>query len=364
MFLLRPGRTELRSQHCQFHRGSRPLNILRTSVFCPCPARRCWPGGGTSSIFSWFRGMPMSTTRPSAFRLLGRVLEAAGYRVGILAQPDWKNPEAFRTMGRPRLFAAVSGGAMDSMVNHYTAARKIRRNDAYTPGGRAGARPNRAVIAYTSALKGAFKGVARPHRRYRGQPATAGPLRLLGRQGAPFHPAWTARPTCSIFGMGESPLLEITRRAAAGEPLFGMREIRGTAFVAGEAPAKGVILPPFERVAEDTGAYNEAFRLAARETSPFSGRPLLQGHGSRWVVVNPPALPLTEQKSIGSTRSPSRNFLIPPTANRFRPTSRSGFPSPPTEAASAVALSAPLPITRASSSSPAPRHRSCRRSTD
>ena len=75
--------------------------------------------------------------------LLARLLESEGYRVGILAQPDWKNPEAFKLMGRPQLFAAISAGAMDSMVNHYTAAKKIRRDDAYTPGGQAGKRPNR-----------------------------------------------------------------------------------------------------------------------------------------------------------------------------------------------------------------------------
>ena len=91
--------------------------------------------------------------------LLARLLEAEGFRVGIIAQPDWRDPEAFRIMGRPRLFAAISSGAMDSMVNHFTAAKKVRNDDAYTPGGRAGARPNRAVIAYTAAVKGAFKGL-------------------------------------------------------------------------------------------------------------------------------------------------------------------------------------------------------------
>jgi uncharacterized radical SAM protein YgiQ len=227
--------------------------------------------------------------------LLGRMLEAAGYRVGILAQPDWQNPEALRCMGRPRLFAAVSAGAMDSMVNHYTAAKKIRRNDAYTPGGRAGTRPNRAVIAYTGALKGAFKGI----------PVLIGGIEASLRRLAHYD-YWDDRVRRSIlidskadllvFGMGESPLLEIARRAAAGESLSGMRGVRGTAFVAGEAPGGHVVVPPFETVAKDPEAYNEAFRLAALETSPFSGRPLAQGHGSRWVAVNPPAFPLSEEE--------------------------------------------------------------------
>ncbi|MDO9080107.1 MAG: YgiQ family radical SAM protein, partial [Desulfuromonadales bacterium] len=91
--------------------------------------------------------------------LLARLLESAGYRVGIVAQPDWREKEAFTGMGRPRLFAAVAAGAMDSMVNHYTAAKKRRNDDAYTPENRAGARPNRAVIAYVAAVKGAFRGL-------------------------------------------------------------------------------------------------------------------------------------------------------------------------------------------------------------
>ncbi|MEJ2700000.1 MAG: YgiQ family radical SAM protein, partial [Desulfuromonadales bacterium] len=227
--------------------------------------------------------------------LLGRMLEAAGYRVGILAQPDWQNPEALRCMGRPRLFAAVSAGAMDSMVNHYTAAKKIRRNDAYTPGGRAGTRPNRAVIAYTGALKGAFKGI----------PVLIGGIEASLRRLAHYD-YWDDRVRRSIlidskadllvFGMGESPLLEIARRAAAGESLSAMRGVRGTAFIANEPPGGHVVLPPFETVAKDPEAYNEAFRAASLETSPFSGRPLVQGHGSRWVAVNPPAFPLSEEE--------------------------------------------------------------------
>jgi uncharacterized radical SAM protein YgiQ len=227
--------------------------------------------------------------------LLGRVLEAAGFRVGILAQPDWRDPEALRGMGRPRLFAAVSAGAMDSMVNHYTAAKKIRRNDAYTPGGLAGARPNRAVIAYTAALKGAFKGL----------PVIIGGIEASLRRLAHYD-YWDDRVRRSIlidskadllvFGMGESPLQEIARRASAGESAAEMRDIRGTAFVVGGVPYGSVVLPSFEKVAEDPEAYNQAFRLAAMEASPFSGRPLAQGHGARWVAVCPPAFPLPEEE--------------------------------------------------------------------
>ncbi len=129
--------------------------------------------------------------------LLARMLENQGYRVGIIAQPDWKNSESLKVMGRPRLFAAISSGAMDSMVNHYTAAKKIRRNDAYTPGGLAGKRPNRAVIAYTAAVKNAFKGL----------PIIIGGIEaslrrlatmIIGTTKSDVLSWWIAKPTCSF----------------------------------------------------------------------------------------------------------------------------------------------------------------------
>jgi uncharacterized radical SAM protein YgiQ len=225
--------------------------------------------------------------------LLSRLLESEGYRVGILAQPDWRNAESFRGMGRPRLFAAVSAGAMDSMVSHYTAAKKIRRDDAYTPGGRAGARPNRAVIAYTAALKGAFKGL----------PVVIGGIEASLRRLAHYD-YWDdavrrsllvdSKADLLVFGMGESPLLEIARRASAGEPLPAMTNIRGTGHMASEGPQGSLCLPSFESVQADPEAFGTAFRLAAAETNPFSGKTLVQGHGNRFLVVNPPSLPLTE----------------------------------------------------------------------
>lgn len=227
--------------------------------------------------------------------LLARLLEAEGYRVGILAQPDWRNPDALRVMGRPRLFVAISAGAMDSMVNRYTAAKKVRNDDAYTPGGRAGARPDRATIAYTAAVKGAFKGVT----------TLIGGIEASLRRLAHYD-YWDDKVRRSVlvdskadlllFGMAESALLEVARRLAAGEAIADIREVRGTAFLAREAPAEAVQLPAFEAVTGDHAAYNTAFRLATLEASPFNGKPLAQRHGERFVVVNPPALPLREEE--------------------------------------------------------------------
>lgn len=225
--------------------------------------------------------------------LLARLLEAEGFRVGIVAQPDWRDPAALQVMGRPRLFAAVSAGAMDSMVNHYTAAKKIRRDDAYTPGGKAGARPNRAVIAYTAAVKGAFKGL----------PVLIGGIEASLRRLAHYD-YWDdavrrsllvdSKADLLLYGMAESALLEVTRRAAAGEALKAMDDIRGIAWMASAVPENSLLLPSFESVAVDTAAFGEAFRLAEGENNPASAKPLAQMHGSRAVVVNPPALPLGE----------------------------------------------------------------------
>lgn len=247
--------------------------------------------------------------------LLARLLEAEGFRVGILPQPDWREPAALQEMGRPRLFAAVSSGAMDSLVNHYTAARRRRRDDAYTPGGQAGARPDRAVIAYTAAIKGAFKGVA----------VVIGGIEASLRRLAHYD-YWDDKVRRSVlvdskadllvYGMAEKPLLEIAHRMAAGEEIGSLREIRGTAWLTGTPPAEGVILPSFEVVAADPEAFNTAFRLAAAEANPLNARLLVQAHGERHLVVNPPPAPLTEEEldrvyALPFTRLPHPLYAAP-----------------------------------------------------
>ncbi len=247
--------------------------------------------------------------------LLGRLLEAEGYRVGLLAQPDWRNPEALQVLGRPRLFAAVSAGAMDSLVNRYTAAKKVRNDDAYTPGGRSGARPDRAVIAYTAALKGAFRGL----------PVVIGGIEASLRRLAHFD-YWSGRVRRSVlvdskadllvYGMGERALLEIARRSAAGEAPAAMHDLPGTAWMSSTAPPGASILPAFEAVEAEPEAFGEAFRLATREGDGEDARPLAQGHGNRWVVVNPPAAPLAETEldrlySLPFTRLPHPSYLEP-----------------------------------------------------
>ena len=164
-----------------------------------------------------------------AMALLGRVLEAEGFRVAILSQPDWHSCDAWRTFGRPRVCFAISAGNMDSMLNHYTANRKVRNDDAYSPDGQIGRRPDRATLAYCQRAREAYKGV----------PVIAGGVEASLRRLAHYD-YWSdkvrrsivmdAKPDLLVFGMGERPLVEIVRRLAAGESVRQLRDIRGVAY--------------------------------------------------------------------------------------------------------------------------------------
>ncbi len=233
-----------------------------------------------------------------AMALLGRLLESAGYRVAILSQPDWRSADAFRRFGKPRLFFAVSAGNMDSMINHYTANKKVRNDDAYSPGGEIGRRPDRATLAYAQRAREAFPGV----------PIVAGGVEASLRRIAHYD-YWSDTVRRSIlldakadllgYGMGERGVLELARRLDGGETLRDLRDMRGVAYRLGkrEAPPAGddvVELPSYEEVARDPIAFATMTRLAHRETNPLNARVLVQSHDGEHVVVNPPALPLTE----------------------------------------------------------------------
>lgn len=229
--------------------------------------------------------------------LLARWLEAHGFRVGIIAQPDWRSKEAFMSLGRPRLCFAVSSGAMDSMVAHYTPARKLRHDDAYTPGNRHGARPNRATIIYTSRLKEAYRDV----------PVIIGGIEASLRRFAHFDfwenkvrrsVVFDAKADLLIYGMAEYPLLDVLERMRSGEPVQSIRNVRGTACISRELPERTAFtdvleLPSFEAVCADKGAFAEAFRIICNEQNPLNGRTVVQRHGDRMLVCSAPALPLS-----------------------------------------------------------------------
>lgn len=233
--------------------------------------------------------------------LLGRVLEAAGWRVAILPQPAWKSVDAFLQFGPPRLFWAVSAGNMDSMLNHYTASRKRRRADAYSEGGEAGHRPDRATNAYVQRCREANKKLGAQ------APVIAGGVEASLRRLAHYD-YWSdaVRPSILqsskadlvVFGMGEAPILEIARRLDAGEDVKALRDMRSVAYLAGKKDPvpEGVVLPTLDEVKADGRAFARATFLYHEELQAGSGRTLLQAHGDRTVVQNPPLPPLSERE--------------------------------------------------------------------
>ncbi len=226
--------------------------------------------------------------------LIGRVLEAQGFRVGMIAQPDWSGPDPFRVLGRPNLFFGVTAGNMDSMVNRYTADRRIRRDDAYSPGAEAGKRPDRAAIVYAQRCREAYGDV----------PIVLGGIEASLRRVAHFD-YWSDKVRRSIlldskadlllWGSAERAVVDLAHRLAANEPIAAITDLRGSAFARpfGPDPENAVRIPAFEAVANDPVAYAEASRLVHLETNPANARVLLQRHGDRDVVVNPPPVPLT-----------------------------------------------------------------------
>ena len=225
--------------------------------------------------------------------VIGRLLESAGYRVALLPQPDWRGPEAIRAMGRPRLGCMLSAGNLDSMVAHYTAAKRRRGEDFYSPGKRAGLRPDRAVIAYAGRVREAFPGL----------PVIVGGLEASLRRFAHYD-YWDDRVRRSVlldsgadlltYGMGERASLEIAARLATGEKPGTMTDIRGTACLVKEHVCAYPFrdLPSFEEVRESKTSYAEACRTEYAEHDAVRGRALFQRHGERYLLVNPPAAPL------------------------------------------------------------------------
>jgi uncharacterized radical SAM protein YgiQ len=226
--------------------------------------------------------------------VIGRVLEADGFRVGIIAQPDWRNPESLKVLGRPRLFCGVTAGNLDSMVSNYTAARHKRREDDYTEGGVTGKRPNHAAVVYSQLCKRAFPGLT----------VVLGGVEASLRRVAHYD-YWSdgfkpsilldAKADLLVFGMGERAVREIAARLQAGRDCVG---IRGTARLLGAKAtaamdfSKHLELPSWEALQQDKNLLIPITKIVEREQSPFNGRQLFQRHGDRSVVIESPAFPL------------------------------------------------------------------------
>ncbi len=293
--------------------------------------------------------------------IVGRLLEAQGFRVGMIAQPDWNSTDDFSVLGKPNLFFGITAGNMDSMVNRYTSDRKIRRDDAYTPGGEGGKRPDRSVIVYAQRVREAFKHV----------PIIIGGIEASLRRVAHFD-YWSekvrrsilvdAKADLLIFGNAERQLSAIGHRLAAGELISEITDLRGTAYVtrrtpdhwteidsthldipgplapaidpyamqgpttqrstennddakivrfAGRVPnaerATSVIrLPSYNQVKNEPVLYAHASRIVHLESNPGNARALVQRHGDIDVWLNPPPLPLTTPEMDGIYELPYR----------------------------------------------------------
>ncbi len=279
--------------------------------------------------------------------VIGRVLEGQGFRVGIISQPDWTSADAFKVLGRPNLYFGIAAGNMDSMINHYTADRKRRNDDAYTAGDVAGKRPDRAVTVYSQRVREAYRDV----------PIVIGGIEASLRRIAHYD-YWSetikrsvlldSKADMLLFGNAERAIVDLTHRLAAGAAIRDIRDLRGTAFVtrgpepgflevdstsvdpvgvidshpnpyngmeaevcdnastdtvievqpvrlmASTQPEQTVIrIPAFEQVKNDPVLYAHASRVLHKETNPHNAAALIQAHGDRDVWINPPPIPLT-----------------------------------------------------------------------
>lgn len=229
--------------------------------------------------------------------IIGRTLERHGYKVAVIAQPDWRTLDDFKRFGRPRLGFLVSPGNIDSMVCHYTASKKPRHDDAYTPGGRAGKRPDRPAIVYTNKIRQSF----------RRMPIVIGGLEASLRRFAHYD-YWDDKVRRSIlvdsgadlliYGMGERPIVEIADAMNAGIPIRDIRNVRGTCYLAEEGSAlpEGIVLDSYETVRQDKIAYCRAFMHEQEECDGLRGATLIQPHGKAFVVANPPQPPLSTEE--------------------------------------------------------------------
>ena len=254
--------------------------------------------------------------------IVGRLLEALGFRVGIIAQPDWQSAEPFRVLGKPNLFFGVTGGNMDSMVNRYTADRRLRHNDSYTPGGTGGKRPDRSVVVYAQRCREAYPNV---------------PIVLGGIEGSlrriAHYDYWSdkvrrsvlvdAKADILLYGNAERAVVEVAHRISSGVAAAEIDDVRGVAVMKRAVPEgwtelaaddienadEGarilrntqalVRLPSFEQVQADPETYARASRVLHRESNPGNARTLVQRHGTRELWVTPPPIPLTTAEMDG-----------------------------------------------------------------
>ena len=244
--------------------------------------------------------------------IISRVLEHAGYRVGIISQPDWKDPGSIDVLGRPRLGFLVMGGNMDSMVNHYSVFKHHRKTDAYTPGGVTGKRPDYATVVYCNLIR----------QTYRDVPIIIGGMEASLRRLAHYD-YWSDKMKRSIlldaqadlllYGMGERSIVEVADALNAGLSVHDLTFLDGTVYrskTTGQV-VDGVTLPDWETVKADKAAYARSFYTQYVNTDPFTAKPLIEPYGREFVIQNPPQKPLTEEEMDLTYDLPYENTYHP-----------------------------------------------------
>ena len=238
--------------------------------------------------------------------IISRLLEREGYKVAIIAQPDWKDNDSINEFGKPRLGFIVTAGNMDSMVNHYSVSKKRRAKDSYTPGGEMGKRPDHATVVYCNLIRRTYKDV----------PIIIGGIEASLRRLAHYD-YWDNKVKRSVlldsqadillYGMGEHSIIEVADGLNAGIPVKELTYIRGSVYKTKEPDRveKGIFLPTYDEIKESKEAYAKSFNIQYCNTDPFIAKTLVEQYDdNKYVVQNPPALPLTEGEMDALYRLP------------------------------------------------------------
>lgn len=263
--------------------------------FLPVSGQECKDRGIEQLDFVYVIGDAYVDHPSFGHAIISRVLESFGYTVGIISQPDWKNPDSITILGEPRLAFLISGGNMDSMVNHYYVSKKPRPSDAYTPGGVTGKRPDHAVVVYGNLIR----------QKYKHTPVILGGIEASLRRMAHYD-YWSDSLKRSIlldsgadlisYGMGEKSIVEIADALNSGIAVEDITFVKGTVYRAKstEQAVDGIFLPSYEQMLHNKAAYAESFGIQYANTDPFSAKPLIEpyDHGV-YVIQNPPAMPLS-----------------------------------------------------------------------
>jgi len=229
--------------------------------------------------------------------IIGRTLESQGFTVGVIAQPNWQDASDFKKLGAPKYAFLVNSGNIDSMVNHYTTAKKRRHDDLYSPGGESGFRPDRAIIVYCNRIKEAYKNT----------PILIGGIEASLRRFAHYD-YWSDKVRKSIlidskadllmYGMGEKTVIQIGEMFRYGAKIENLTNIRGTCYITNDTCNLNdyIEVSSFEDVSTNKKAYGEAYKVEYYEQDPIVGKGIYQQHGDRYLVQNPPQLPLTSEE--------------------------------------------------------------------